>query len=113
MLNRTTRLAACFLSLLFVSGFASAGAQNPKALFYLTRSPASVRSFLAHAEQIDILVPTWYSVDQDGLVAGGTNPLVLATPSGFIFQSCPSLAMTASIRRSSTSFSRIQLPSAR
>ncbi len=79
MLIRTTRLAACFLFLLCISGFASAGAQNPKALFYLTRSPASVRSFLAHAEQIDILVPTWYSVDQDGLVSGGTNPLVLAT----------------------------------
>jgi spore germination protein YaaH len=54
-------------------------AEQPKALFYLTREPKSVRSFLAHAEKIDILVPTWYSVDANGLVSGGPNPLVLET----------------------------------
>jgi hypothetical protein len=32
-------------------------AQQPKSLFYLTREPKSVRSFLAHADKIDILVP--------------------------------------------------------
>jgi len=52
-------------------------AEQPKALFYLTRDPKSVRSFLAHADRIDILVPAWYSVDSDGLVSGGPNPLVL------------------------------------
>jgi spore germination protein YaaH len=52
-------------------------AEQPKALFYLTRDPKSVRSFLAHADKIDILVPAWYSVDSDGLVSGGPNPLVL------------------------------------
>ena len=45
----------------------------------MTREPKSVRSFLAHAEKIDILVPAWYSVDADGLVSGGPNPLVLET----------------------------------
>ena len=54
-------------------------AQQPKSLFYLTRDPKSVRSFLAHADKIDILVPAWYSVDGDGLVSGGPNPLVLET----------------------------------
>ncbi|MGH7839032.1 MAG: glycosyl hydrolase family 18 protein, partial [Candidatus Binataceae bacterium] len=55
------------------------GAQQPKALFYMTREPKSVRSFLEHADKIDILVPAWYAVDADGLVSGGANPLVLET----------------------------------
>ncbi|MGC0771622.1 MAG: glycosyl hydrolase family 18 protein [Candidatus Acidiferrum sp.] len=54
-------------------------AQQPKSLFYMTREPSSVRSFLAHADKIDILVPAWYGVDADGLVSGGPNPLVLET----------------------------------
>src|SRR5229473_5168657 len=54
-------------------------ADQPKSLFYLTRDPKSVRSFLAHADTIDILVPAWYSVDANGLVSGGPNPLVLET----------------------------------
>lgn len=54
-------------------------AQQPKALFYMTREAKSVRSFLAHADKIDILVPAWYSVDADGLVSGGANPLVMET----------------------------------
>jgi spore germination protein YaaH len=62
--------------LTFVSACA---AQQPKALFYMTREPKSVRSFLAHADKIDIVVPAWYSVDSDGLVSGGANPLVMET----------------------------------
>jgi spore germination protein YaaH len=54
-----------------------ARADQPKSLFYLTREPKSVRSFLAHADKIDLLVPAWYSVDSNGLVSGGPNPLVL------------------------------------
>ena len=54
-------------------------AQQPKSLFYLTRDPNSVRSFLGHANKIDTVVPTWYSVDSNGLVSGGPNPEVLAT----------------------------------
>jgi len=50
----------------------------PKALFYMTDSPDSVRSFLAHSSQIDLLVPTWYNVDENGLVTGAPNDLVLA-----------------------------------
>ena len=51
----------------------------PKALFYITASPNGVRSFVAHAGKIDIIVPTWYSVNADGLVWGGPDPLVLDT----------------------------------
>lgn len=57
----------------------SGRAQQPKSLFYMTRDPKSVRSFFAHADKIDILVPTWYGVDANGLVSGGANPLVLET----------------------------------
>jgi spore germination protein YaaH len=57
----------------------TARAQQPKSLFYMTREPKSVRSFLAHADKIDLLVPAWYGVDGDGLLSGGANPLVLET----------------------------------
>jgi spore germination protein YaaH len=45
----------------------------------MTGEQASVQSFLAHANKIDILVPTWYSVDATGLVWGGPDPLVMET----------------------------------
>jgi spore germination protein YaaH len=79
MLKRSVFVSALFLSLIVFAGISFAGAQNPKAMFYLTRNPQSVRSFFAHADKIDILVPTWYAVDKDGLVSGGANPLVLST----------------------------------
>ncbi len=50
---------------------------RPVALFYLTNSPDSIRSFLAHSTQIDLLVPTWYQVDENGLVTGAPEPTVL------------------------------------
>src|ERR1700683_555901 len=60
---------------LFVSAVMSTA--QPKALFYMTDSPNSVKSFTEHADKIDILVPAWYSVDGNGLVSGGPNPNVL------------------------------------
>lgn len=65
----------CF-TLLLVSGCLQSGAK-PVALFYLTDSPESIRSFMAHKGKIDLLVPTWYSVDDEGLVTGAPNPTVL------------------------------------
>ena len=50
---------------------------DPVALFYLTSNPDSIRSFLAHSSQIDLLVPTWYQVDENGLVTGAPDPTVL------------------------------------
>ena len=58
---------------------ACAASARPKALFYLTQSPRSVQSFIAHADKIDILAPTWYNVDAAGLVWGGPDPLVMET----------------------------------
>ncbi|MBB6245269.1 glycosyl hydrolase family 18 protein [Rhodanobacter sp. A1T4] len=49
----------------------------PKSLFYMVESPKSVRSFLAHADKIDILVPTWYGVDAKGLVQGTPDATVM------------------------------------
>ncbi|MFP5207798.1 MAG: glycosyl hydrolase family 18 protein [Acidobacteriota bacterium] len=49
----------------------------PRAIFYMTDSPGSVRDFLAHSSQIGLLVPTWYQVDGEGLVNGAPNDIVL------------------------------------
>jgi spore germination protein YaaH len=54
-------------------------AAQPKALFYMTDNPNSVKSFTDHADKIDILVPAWYSVDGNGLAWGGPNLDVLKT----------------------------------
>src|ERR1700758_1736026 len=52
-------------------------AAPPVALFYMTGSPDSIRSFLAHSSQIDLLVPTWYQGDENGLVTGAPEPMGL------------------------------------
>ena len=64
-----------FLCVLIAS--TAIGQSRPKALFYMTESSASIQSFLQHADKIDLLVPTWYSVDDAGLVWGGPDELVL------------------------------------
>jgi hypothetical protein len=61
------KIAALFL--LSVCGLLA----RPKALFYMTENPQSVRSFLAHVNKVDIIVPTWYQVDANGLVLGISN----------------------------------------
>jgi spore germination protein YaaH len=71
------KTASLFAVLFFLA--IPAGAQQPDSLFYMTRDPNSVRSFLAHADKIDTLVPAWYEVDSTGLISGGPNPLVMTT----------------------------------
>ena len=65
--------------LLFFFSSALLASAKPKALFYMTNSPDSVKSFAEHVDQIDNLVPAWYSADGNGLVGGGPNPFVLKT----------------------------------
>ena len=65
------------LLLLFFFSSALMAAAQPKALFYMTDNPNSVKSFSEHADKIDTLVPAWYSVDGNGLVWGGPNPDVM------------------------------------
>ena len=64
---------------MFLFGAAPALAQPPQSIFYMTREPKSVRSFLSHADKVDILSPGWYAVDASGLLSGGPNPEVLET----------------------------------
>src|SRR5215471_5000935 len=52
-------------------------AERPKSLFYLTSEPTSIRSFLAHADKVDLVVPTFYTVNSEGLVSGAPNPMVM------------------------------------
>jgi len=66
-----------FLGLLLMASGVAGAAAKPSALFYLGSNPDSIRSFLAHYKQIDLLVPTWYDVDQDGLLTGEPEPTVL------------------------------------
>lgn len=78
--SRISKLLKQLAGLMLLAGFALAAyAQNaPVSLFYMTNNPNSVRSFLAHSQQIGLLVPTWYSVNANGLVSGAPNPEVLA-----------------------------------
>ena len=71
------QISSFALFLFLLAGTAAAHAR-PVALFYLTSDPNSIRSFFAHSRKIDLLVPTWYDVDQDGLVSGAPEPSVLA-----------------------------------
>ncbi|MGC9222588.1 MAG: glycosyl hydrolase family 18 protein [Terracidiphilus sp.] len=70
------RIAFCGLLCLLWSQTLRAA---PLALFYMTNAPGAVRSFLAHSRKIDLLVPAWYSVDEDGVVTGAPNATVLKT----------------------------------
>jgi spore germination protein YaaH len=71
-------IAAISLFALLASTGARAGAaEKPVALFYLGENPDSIRSYFAHSAKIGLLVPTWYEVNEDGLVSGGPNPMVL------------------------------------
>jgi spore germination protein YaaH len=56
-------------------GAGSARAQKTE--FWMSNDAWSVGSFLAHKDKIDILSPTWYQIDGDGLVTGEPQPVVL------------------------------------
>jgi spore germination protein YaaH len=64
-------------SLLMLLMAATVAEAKPVALFYMTSGPDSVRSFMEHYRQIDLIVPTWYGVDENGLVSGEPDLAVL------------------------------------
>ncbi len=68
------RSALVWTVFLFVFQSASAA---PLRLFYMDDSVEAARSFAAHAAKIDLLVPTWYQVDADGLLSGGSGAEIL------------------------------------
>jgi len=45
--------------------------------FWMGNGKASVDSFLAHKGKIDVISPTWYQIDETGLVTGEPQPVVL------------------------------------
>jgi spore germination protein YaaH len=65
--------------LLFLLVASTAACAQTKTLFYMTDQPQSVRDFMEHRVKIDILVPTWYGVDETGLVFGEADPVVMRT----------------------------------
>ena len=66
-----------WLVLLAVATAIAQKPSTPRALFYMNETPSSVRDFLDHAARVDILVPTWYQVDANGLVTGAPDMRVL------------------------------------
>lgn len=82
---------------LFLVSTAILAQAQPKALFYMTDNPNSVRSFNEHADKIDIIVPTWYFVDGNGLVWGGPNPEVMQTAAAHHVPVMPIVALMAQL----------------
>ncbi len=58
-------------------GRISHAAHAPRTLFWMSNGLASVNSFLAHKDKIGIISPTWYQIDENGLVTGEPQPVVL------------------------------------
>ena len=48
-----------------------------KTEFWMGNGLASVNSFMEHKDKIDIISPTWYQIDETGLVTGEPQPVVL------------------------------------
>ncbi len=72
------RLTALVVAILLpLAVHAQPAKHRTKSLFYMLPGRTSVQSFEAHKNKIDILVPDWYSVDGDGLVAGTPETTVL------------------------------------
>jgi spore germination protein YaaH len=71
-----SNLVTIFVLTFLLTSFAHG---QPKSLFYMTESTPSIQSFINHADKVDILVPTWYSVDAEGLLWGGPDELVMQT----------------------------------
>jgi spore germination protein YaaH len=84
---------ACLLISLLACG--AAFAKQPDALFYLMSTQKSVNSFEAHVDKIGLLVPTWYGVDNQGLVNGAPNDYVLNIARQHHLPVEPIISMTA------------------
>jgi spore germination protein YaaH len=57
--------------------FSSLAAHAQKTEFWMGNGVAAVNSFMAHKDKIDIISPTWYQIDETGLVTGEPNETVL------------------------------------
>jgi spore germination protein YaaH len=86
------RLIGLLLAVIFACS--PAFAAQPSALFYLMSSQKSVNSFVAHVDKIGVVVPTWYSVDSQGLVNGGPDQYVLGIAREHHLPVMPIISMT-------------------
>ncbi len=78
--GRVPTVWAVALSTLAVLGAAApplAGQDRAERLFYYVDRETSYESFVAHIDQITILSPSAYSVDEQGIVWGDVDPRVL------------------------------------
>lgn len=66
-----------FLALLSVISLSAARANAQERLFYYVDREDSYNDLLRHASQIDVLAPSTYGVDDQGIVWGDVDPLVL------------------------------------
>ena len=57
----------------------AAGAQHPEALWYSVGHDASTESFVAHADQIDVVAPQVFAIERDGRIRGHIDPRVVQT----------------------------------
>lgn len=64
------------LPVLFWS-FSGYSQNKPERLFYYVNRESSFESFKSHIDQIDIIAPVAYNVDEDGIVWGDVDPRVL------------------------------------
>ncbi len=87
-------LSSLWLALLCTLAAPFASAATPSALFYLMETQKSVNAFVAHVDKIDMLVPTWYGVDQRGLVNGAPNDYVYAIARKHQVPVMPIISMT-------------------
>lgn len=79
-MKRLFALAVLVLTLGFSGGAHAQNARlgtSSRTLFWMNNDLPSVDSFLAHKDRIDILSPTWYQIDETGLVTGEPQPVVL------------------------------------
>jgi spore germination protein YaaH len=77
-MERSSQLEGTMKKLLLCLMFVAATSfAQTKSLFYMTDHPDSVRDFMQRQSKIDIIVPTWYNIDQDGLLYGEPDPGVL------------------------------------
>ena len=70
------RAVSAALTLLLGAAGASL-AQKPEALWYMTNSAGSIKSFLAHADQIAIVSPQVFALNAQGVLHGSVDPRVV------------------------------------
>lgn len=92
-LTRTFAPALLVAGMILHPAAAADGLKKPVALFYMMETPKSEASFEAHIDKIGLLVPTWYGVDQEGLVNGAPNPGILAEAQAHHLPVMPIIAM--------------------